>query len=385
MCLTGCFGAVDINDLAMVMAIGVDKGEQPGTIAITVQVARPSDAVGQTGAPSGGTGEPMWVATGEGKTLFSAMRNLTQYASRKLYFAHNKVIVLSEDIARSGVTDVVDFFSRNHELRMRTWVVVTPGKARDLIAAKTGLEVLPGDSIDKLFRYTRLVADAPKTDMKTLQADFLENTKDAVLPKLTLEPRQISEGQEQSGNAQVKPQAVLSGTAYFHQGKMKGWLDAKESRGMMWFVNPPQSRVLTLQCPDSPTEKVALEMKKYRFDVIPGDVYGKPTFLVRLSARFEMVELGCSTNRSNLQIMHGLNQQAARKLQQEILNIVNVSKHESVDFLGLGDRFQDAYPEEWKKLGPHFSDRFLPKIQVNVHVTTYIRSPALLEQPMTPQ
>lgn len=47
--VSGCFGSTDINDLALVMAVGIDKGDQPGTVKVTAQIARPGDVVGKQG------------------------------------------------------------------------------------------------------------------------------------------------------------------------------------------------------------------------------------------------------------------------------------------------------------------------------------------------
>lgn len=160
--LTGCLGKREINDLAMVMAVGIDKGEN-GQVKITTQIVRPADSRGSTGAPSGQTGDPIWSATAESETLFDAIRNLSTFSSRRVFWAHNYAIVINEDYAREGIGDVVDFFTRNPELRMRTWVMVTPDEASKLVSTITGLEVIPGEALNKLFRYNRISVQAPRT------------------------------------------------------------------------------------------------------------------------------------------------------------------------------------------------------------------------------
>src|SRR5687768_2804645 len=96
--LAGC-GKQELNQMALVMAVGLDK-DKSGTYRVTAQIVRPADARGSTGAPSGGTGEPVWTASAEGRSIFEAIRNLSRFSSRRVFWAHNKVIVVGEELAK---------------------------------------------------------------------------------------------------------------------------------------------------------------------------------------------------------------------------------------------------------------------------------------------
>lgn len=50
--LTGCWSRKELNDLALVMALGIDL--DPGGYAVTVQVMNPGEAGNQKGGRSGG-------------------------------------------------------------------------------------------------------------------------------------------------------------------------------------------------------------------------------------------------------------------------------------------------------------------------------------------
>ncbi|WDL98533.1 Ger(x)C family spore germination protein [Alicyclobacillus sp. ALC3] len=380
--LPGCYGSADIDDLALVMAVGIDKGSDPDSVQVTAQVARPADVVGQTGAPSGGTGEPIWTASATGDSIFTAMRNLGRYSSRRVYWAQNAVVVISEDYARErGVHDVVDFFTRNHELRMRTWVTLTPGQARDIVATKTGLEVVPGTSIEKLFRQARSVAEAPRIDMRTMQADYMSEGMNTVLPVVETESRGVSS--EQSEEFGSTPQVELSGAGYFKQGKLAGVLDSKQSQGLMWFIQPPESRAIALPCPSGGQGKASLELKRRTFDVIPTYQRGRVGFDVRLNAGFDIVELGCTTSETHEQVIRQLTPQVESMLKDEIKGIIQTELQSRADFLGLGDRFEDRYPMEWRALRLKWYDA-LDQAVIRVQVHAHIRSGVLLRTPTRP-
>jgi len=153
--LGGCWSARELNKLAIVMAVGIDKADEPGRYLVTAQIARPGTAasgVGGAGATAGGGDETVHTTYADGDTLFAAIRNLAQFASRRIYWAHNNVVVIGEDVAREDITPVLDFFARNPELRLRAWLAIARDTtAREIVSAKTGIESVPANSLAALF------------------------------------------------------------------------------------------------------------------------------------------------------------------------------------------------------------------------------------------
>lgn len=128
---TGCWNAREIDELAFVLGIALDKTGNGG-VKITVQMAKPSTF---SKSPTGGgkEGKPFWVASSEGKTFFEAIRNMATFTSRRIFWSHNKIIIISEKLARSDISEILDFFCRNPELRLRTCVAVIPGEAGPIL------------------------------------------------------------------------------------------------------------------------------------------------------------------------------------------------------------------------------------------------------------
>ncbi|WP_139488241.1 Ger(x)C family spore germination protein [Brevibacillus dissolubilis] len=375
--LSGC-GKREISDLALVMAVGLDKGKQEGTVRVTAQIARPADARGQTGAPSGQTGEPIYSISAEGRTIFEAIRNLARFSSRRIFWAHNFVIVINEDYARDGIMDVIDFFSRNHELRMRTWVAVTPHAAHELVSTQTGLEVIPGQSVDRLFRYNEIVAEAPRTDMRQLLAAYLSRTSHPILARLTLKGRGTSNKKPQEHGS--IDQVELSGTGIFRKDKLIGTLDSKESQALLYFTERVESAVVPIPCPDDKKNEASLELRYQRFTVEPTYQNGKIYFDVRLKTYVDMVESGCRSRLSQAELMQLMEEPLEKVLKERLEKVVKAAQRTyKVDFLELGKYFENKYPKEWKKVRDRWEEEF-PRAVVRVHVETEINNPVLLEE-----
>lgn len=377
--LSGCMGKRELNELAMVVAVGLDKGEKEGTIRATVQVVRPADARGQTGAPSAGTGDPIWSASGEGETIFEAIRNLTTFSSRRVFWAHNNLIVINEDLAKEGIKEVIDFFTRNPELRMRTWVVVTPNKASEIVSTATGLEVIPGESIDKLFRYSPISAQAPTTEMLDLHSAYLSESTEPVLARVKLISRGVS-NQKEDQEGSIK-QVELAGAGVFKGEKLIGTLDGEEVRGLLPFIEKVESGVYALSCPNDQEKKISVELRKQNFDVKPQYKKGQVYFKVNVAAFASVVEAKCSFSLENKGDVKELEQELERQIYDEIKNVTDLVQNEfQSDILELGKVFNNRYPLEWKKIGGNW-DEELQKARIEIKVDAEINDAVLLFRP----
>jgi len=378
----GC-GKREINDLAMVAAVGIDKGKEEDSVQVTVQIVRTADARGQTGAPSGGTGEPIYSITAEGDSIFEAIRNLARLSSRRIFWAHNFVIVINEEVSRDGITDILDFFTRNHETRMNTWMVVTPNSAAEVVSTVTGLEVVPGEAVDKLFRYNQIVAEAPSTNVMRVEESFLSKDSHPVMAKIELKDRGISNKKpEQFGSIK---QVELSGTAVFKKDKMLGWLTPTESRGLLFFIENVESGIVVLPCPGVPEEskkQLSLELKYQRFDNTPLYKEGNPEFSVHLETYADLVESSCPEPLDSMK--EELETALEEKLQTEIKGVIETAqKKYKVDFLKFGETFNNRFPFEWRKIHPEWEEKF-PETTINVKVEAHVNSPVLLKLPTKP-
>lgn len=377
--VTGCFGKQEINDLAMVTAVGLDTNGE-NQVNLSVQIVRPADARGQTGAPSGGTGEPIYSIESQGRTIFEAARNLARFSSRRVYWAHNFVIVIGENYARRGIADMIDFFTRNHELRMTTWVVVTPDKASEVIATITGMEVVPGEAIDKLFRYNQIVAEAPGSNMMRLQEAYLATGTEPVLAKVQLKPRGISnKAPDQFGSLN---QAVLSGAAVFKGDKMQGWLSPRDAKGLLPFIEHVDSEIAVVKCPDEPEKRSTLELKRLSQSMSPKWENGRVKLRVKQKVDANLVEMGCS--QSFGEIRDQLAAELKTKMEEQVKRTCGIAqKQYRTDFLKAGQAFHNRYPLEWRKMEAEWDDYFA-EAEVQVETDVKLTSPVLkLKEPMS--
>jgi spore germination protein KC len=118
--LTGCKDAMEIDNIAIIIGIGLDKTDNDEVVlSLLLPVTRYSEFGGLS---SGGPfkSEATILVSEKGRGIMDAYRKIEKKLSRKIFFSQNEVIFIGESLAREGVLDVIDFFYRHPESRLRS-------------------------------------------------------------------------------------------------------------------------------------------------------------------------------------------------------------------------------------------------------------------------
>lgn len=185
--LTGCYGKTELDDLAYVIAIGVDKasGDDNKEVLATYQIALPVKLTGE----SSDTGKEVFTTfTIPAKSLEAANSKLNTIASKELNLSHTKLIVYSEELAKDGLQGHVNSFLSNPNVRPKTIISVCSGKAKDFLENISPiLETSPAryyELILSSFNYTGKLAGTEILNFY-MNSKALYKTPIAVMSKLT--------------------------------------------------------------------------------------------------------------------------------------------------------------------------------------------------------
>src|SRR5690625_4373267 len=138
----GCWDRREIDELAIVKAIGFDTHKDG--VEVTVQVLNPREVVKNTT----GYDTPITTYTDSGQTVMETLRKLTNQLPRKAYLSHLRVIVISEDLARKGIRNILDLLMRDHEMRTDfDFIISKDVQAKDIVSILTSLNEVPGNKL----------------------------------------------------------------------------------------------------------------------------------------------------------------------------------------------------------------------------------------------
>ncbi len=131
-CLSGCYDARGIEDLAYVTALGLDISEN-GILSMTFQISVPESSSESGSSQSSKTKN----ATVQCSSIDSGISLVNSYISKQINLSHCKVLVFSEEIATLGLNDYLNTFSNNIEIRPDCNVIITRSTAQEFIENAT--------------------------------------------------------------------------------------------------------------------------------------------------------------------------------------------------------------------------------------------------------
>lgn len=353
--LAGCWDQREISELALVRGVAIDRTDD-GLVRVTIQSNRLS-ATSQTGAGGmgGAPGQPaMHTASAVGPSIFEAIRNLALSSSRRIMWAHNQLIIIGRKQAEHDVTEVVDFFTRNPELRYRALVAVAEGEASLLLTRPTGLETLPSDSIEKIFRYATFIGKAHRVDIKEFAASFLSGEISPALPALRQVP-QLAAGAAASAEDPVEVE--VSGMSVFRRNKLVGLLTDEESRGMLLAQERMRRVVLGVPCPGG-QGKVVAELVDREARIRPGvGPGGQVTVHVAIKVQAALSTVSCSIDVQDPRVLGRIESAIAGELESNVKAAVARAKELKVDPIGVGRYIRGYFPAHWERLRNDWPER----------------------------
>lgn len=141
--LSGCTVGTEPNDIAYVVAIGIDTGNNEN-YKITIQFARPTQISGGASEEGGKGSEIVENIAVEAPNIYSAVNIANNIVSKKFSLSHAKLIVFSREIAEKGIGDIMDTLIRSYEIRPDMYLAVAPkGASEYLHSVQPVVEVNP--------------------------------------------------------------------------------------------------------------------------------------------------------------------------------------------------------------------------------------------------
>lgn len=367
MCLSSCWSQRELNTLAIVLGTALDVGEQPDTLKVTAQVVKASEIGSGSG---GGSGGKAYVnISGTGPSMLSAVRGITHKQNRRLYFAHNDVLIFSSELAKLDIAEGLDAFTRDYEARMNVSILVARGRAEDILNEDVDLEKIPAAHIAGMMENQTANSETVVVTLRDFVIATLSGSKAPVAPMIEL---------YESGG---KKYARLEGTAVFKQGKMIGELDRAQTRGLLWVTNQAKSGAMTV---DTQWGQVVLEYVHSKSSLKP--VKGEDDAIrMELTITEEAVIESNETTEdiSTLENLEILKEHMKDGILTDIGNALGQARALCADIFGFGEAIRRTYPDDWEKMKVDW-DALFPEIQLDVEIIVKLRSTGGLSKPVVP-
>lgn len=365
--LTGCWDLKDINRRVMVVALGLDLAERTETenyeyismVKLTAQVAIPEKLSGGAGQPLTTGAEAVWNVSAIGRNVSMCYVNLQQRLQNELFLGHTRVLVISEDLAREGLSRYMNFFRNNPEFRRLSYLLISENKAEDLLNT------------------------FPKT--ANLQAIYLMNLIEDEIQRQTMPDLPFIEIAIRDVTSGVDPIAVLissdketgiikySGLAVFRGDRMVGKLDVEETWSYLQLAEGKLSGLEVVRDVESEIGRLSIvfnDLKRKMRLVLTEK--GNFKFECKLSFEGIIFSQEVPAVYTKEIYLDQLENRVSTEVKREIETVFyKVQQKYNADIFGFGELVKAYMPEEWKRIEDWHEE--FKKVELELDVETIIR------------
>lgn len=369
---TGCWSRRELNELSIVTGMGIDKVN--GEYLLSTQVIRPSSVAGK----GGGAGEATIVKYEiKGKTVFEALRRMTNTVSRRLYLSHLRILVFGEEFAREGIGPVLDFFSRDHELRSDFNItIVHKGRAADFLEILTPLEKIPGDKIHKSVEISeRIWGSTLMTNIDDLIAQIASKGQEPVLSGIHIKGS-LDKGKRTTQLQSGEPEAILQtfNLAVLKNDKLMGWLTEKESFSLDMILDRLKATVIPIPCKKENGKQnyITIEIIRSKTKKKVEITDDEPKIHIQIQSEANVADVPCDIDLTKTETIEELEQKVNKQMKKTIeTSVKNVQKKFKLDIFGFGEMIHRKDPKLWKEIQNNWDEKFV-KLPVDVTVNVKI-------------
>lgn len=353
---SGCYNYKEINDMAIVSSIGIDKDNKNDKYIVSAQIMNSKESEDSEDSQ-------ITVYTKEEDTVHEALRNITLKSPRKLYGNHLSKIVLSEEVAKEGIDNILDIFNRITEVRNEFVItIVKEDKASDVLKVLTTTESIPAEYVKlslKIADKTSGLTYATKLD--EFISLYLKKGIDPVVPVLKIEKKE-KKGTTINNITTTNPisKIVIEDLAVTNKGKLETYLKNEEVIGYNFLRNQIQKMIIPVKCDDENNyASISILKNKTKSNTEKKD--NKYIINFNINSEAIITEYNCRKDLTDEKVIKELEKDTEKKIKRYIKKSLNKQKETKGKFLGLERIIYLDYPK-------YKNEDYSVKYNVNVNL-----------------
>ncbi len=358
---SGCWDQREFSDIAVVMGIAVDSSEEKKQeLTVGVQVANPVPYSGSSG--DSGSKEAYSDFSGSGNSIFEIIRGITHISSRRLYHAHNQIVVFGSSIAENeGIRRIIDYFLRDNEMRYNVLLAVSEDKATEIFSAGTNYEKVPAQELAELIENQAANSCSAVCTLIDFAKYGTSVGATALVPIVKIKEaaetgKDSGEGSsseksgssESSGDKQSPQKSYeVTGAAVFDGDKMVGKLSEEETRGALWVRDSVTRAIVRAQ-----TEKLQAEIEVFNCRThVDAKINeeGKAVAKIRCEVYSNIAQVSDSGVKLDTDTVKKIAEACGGVVKEEIEKAYEKSVEIGCDIFNLGEKIKDKDLKQWRK------------------------------------
>lgn len=372
--LSGCYDKQELDNYAYVVGIGADVGSGEN-LNVTYQIAIPLKLAGEGNNTSGK--ETYTTYTVSAPSLYVANELVNTISSKEVNLSHIKLILYSEELAKSDLSEHLNSLISNFDIRPKTRVAICKGKAEEFL--KEVAPILESstaryyDLILDSYTYSSAIADTDLLAFNTA-TESIDREATAIITQLKekgtittatsnydeirIEGEDSSKDSQKSENSDnssskegsskeknpEEKEAKFAGLAMFNGGKMIGEVPPSLVIAHLMLTSDLEEASISLNDIKVEGKKVSIMLHQNSNCKIDVDIINdKPQISVELLLNAHLMSSGSTTNYLEKENKNILKKEIEKEIKNVVSDYLNLIISSNSDIAGIGRYVKKNY------------------------------------------
>lgn len=345
---TGCTGSRHLKDLFIVEGLGIDYYDN--NLSVTLQGLK----VNVSNASDTPLGNMVVNTSASGTTVSNAINNIAKAVSKRAFFGHNKIIVLSKELAQNDIKNYIDYFLRSEDSRADVAICVSNEKAKFILESKENDANVPSENILFLINNNEETGQSILVNENEFLMLYEDKYSDIYLPVI----------ERKDDESTVKS----AGIALFSDNRLAYITNDIETKGFVILNN--KAKDVLIQISDEKFGKIDVKLSNIKCKKSASIVENKAYFNVEINADIILGEIEKGTqnklSKKDNKRLCALVEKACNEMISETYNACIYAKSNA---LRIGKFIARDCPEYYDK---HLSDSNGGFQEAELNVNSYI-------------
>ncbi len=313
---TGCYDYHELNDRAIIVGESIDYENDEFCVNFEILNSQ------KTESDQGGATKSHYVS-GSDTTLSKAYKKAFIKIDKEAYYTHLKTIIISEDVARNHLKEIIDFIARDPNIGDIFFpVVAIDSSAENILKTSSSESPIVATVIEGLIENSKFKESiAAEINFEKFLASLLDERQDAILNAVSLDDNN---------------KIYLKGLSLFSNYTLVDTLSYEDSATLKLLLNDSESYYTKIACDNSKDDYITIDLynnKKTDISVSDNEIKIKS----RLDA--DIVEDECNYDFKDSKIYEELGSMFASKMKKEIKKLTKYIEGLGTDVLGFRKKY----------------------------------------------
>ncbi|WP_442596069.1 Ger(x)C family spore germination protein [Neobacillus sp. D3-1R] len=368
--LSGCWDKVELNEIAIVSGITIEKGENA---RYKVTVSAINSAEQSKTSAMGNTPSVSYSLEGDSVSELSQKMNVG--VSRKLIYSHTRVLVIDEAVAREGLLEFLDFLERSGEFRNDFNILIArEGEAQDILKITYPIQKDPSLKIhDQAQALHNEWGGDPGIRLTDFITTLILEGKHAVAAAVKVKG-DPEKGSSVENNKKIDLDALIEfdGLAVFNFDKLVGFLSLEDARSYLWTEDLEQTE-LSVPCNEEKDKFIDIKVISTSTKKETEFKNGKAELVVNVIGEADLVGTQCTDPLDKIDTFNKYEKLTEKFIEKNIKETITKTQEKyKVDIFGFGDTLNRSNHKEFKKIKYDW-DQYFSEASLTVKANIFLR------------